>query len=178
MRIIMINGSPRKNGRTGIASRYIEKMFNIDLIDLSQLQIPLYNGEDFQNNMEAVRILREKVTNADGIILASPEYHSGMSGALKNALDFLGSEHFSHKPVALLAVAGGGKGGINALNNMRVVARGLYANAIPRQLILDPNSFDYENDSLNGHAAKLVDQLITELQMYMESYAVMKLRRG
>ena len=59
-----------------------------------------------------------------------------MSGALKNSLDYLSSSEFIHKPVALLAVAGGGKGGINALNSMRTVARGVYANAIQNKLCL------------------------------------------
>ena len=57
-------------------------------------------------------------------MLCTPEYHNAMSGALKNSLDYLSSSEFVHKPVALLAVAGGGKGGINALNSMRTVARG------------------------------------------------------
>lgn len=47
---------------------------------------------------------------ADGVVLCTPEYHNAMSGALKNSLDYLSSSEFLHKPVALLAVAGGGKG--------------------------------------------------------------------
>jgi azobenzene reductase len=120
----------------------------------------------YQAELENVVNLRTKVKQADGVLLLSPEYHSGMSGTLKNALDFLGSEQFHSKPVGLLAVAGGGKGGINALNNMRVVGRGVYANVIPKQLVLDPHCFDYENDTLNTESAELVDALYKELVMY------------
>ncbi|MEH7523955.1 NADPH-dependent FMN reductase [Bacillus sp. JJ1503] len=174
MKLTIINGSPRKKGRTGIASRYIAKKYGAELIDLSKGELPLYNGEESQHQIPAVRALREKVLKSDGIILASPEYHSGMSGALKNALDFLGSEQFANKPVALLVAAGGGKGGMNALGNMRVVGRGVYANVIPRQLVLDPHCFDYENDWLHEEPAKLVDQLMNELQMYTNMYVQMK----
>jgi hypothetical protein len=31
-----------------------------------------------------------------------------MSGALKNAIDFLSSDHWAYKPVAIIAAAGGG----------------------------------------------------------------------
>jgi azobenzene reductase len=175
MNIVIINGSPRKSGRTGIAMRSIVRMYGIEHIDLSgEEAVPLYNGEAGQDQVQSVIQLRKIVKNADGIILASPEYHNGMSGVLKNALDFLGSEHLQHKPVALLAVAGGGKGGINALNNMRTVMRGLYANVIPRQLVLDPKDFDYVNDTFHEDAAKLVNRLIEELQLYTKSYLVVK----
>ena len=113
-----------------------------------------------------VKSLRKSVLEADAVLLLSPEYHSAMSGALKNALDFLGSTQFLHKPVGLMAVAGGGKGGINCLNNMRTVMRGVYANAIPRQLVLDPDRFDYERDGLKKDAAEQVDGLVEELKMY------------
>lgn len=175
MKILVINGSPRKNGRTGIATRSIERKYEVEHIDLSGVgAVPLFNGEDEQDKLESVIQLRNKVKAAAGIIFASPEYHSGMSGVLKNALDFLGSEHLQHKPVALLAVAGGGKGGINALNNMRTVMRGLYANSIPRQLVLDPKSFDYDNDTLHEEAVIQVSALMEELKLYMKSYLVLK----
>ncbi|MBU8880112.1 NAD(P)H-dependent oxidoreductase [Bacillus sp. FJAT-29790] len=174
MKLSVINGSPRKKGRTGIAARFIAKKYGADLIDLSRGEIPLYNGEEEQHQLPAIKELRKQIAVSDGIILASPEYHSGMSGSLKNALDFLSSEQFAHKPVGLLVVAGGGKGGMNALNNMRIVGRGVYANVIPRQLVLDPQCFDYANNWLFEEPAKLIDQLISELQLYMNSYVQMK----
>ncbi|MCM3617099.1 NAD(P)H-dependent oxidoreductase [Sutcliffiella horikoshii] len=168
MKILAISGSPRKSGRTGIAARYLQKKYGVELIDLSKGEIPLYNGESYQGELDHIKSLKEKVKKADAVLLLSPEYHSGMSGALKNALDFLGSEQFHSKPVGLLVVAGGGKGGINALNNMRIVGRGVYANVIPRQLVLDPHCFDYDNDSLNEQSADLVDALYKELVLYVK----------
>ncbi|WP_141433078.1 NADPH-dependent FMN reductase [Bacillus sp. 03113] len=170
MKIIVINGSPRKKGRTGVAAKYIADKYSFEFIDLSTGDLPLFNGEEHQSELQAVKQLRQQVLEADGVILTSPEYHSAMSGALKNALDFLGSGQFTHKPVALLAVAGGGKGGINALNNMRTVGRGVYANVIPKQLVLDPQSFDLEKGIIQAAPAQLVDQLIDELKMYVQFY--------
>ncbi|TDK62117.1 NAD(P)H-dependent oxidoreductase [Bacillus salipaludis] len=170
MKVVIINGSPRKKGRTRIAARFIAKKYDAELLDLSEVSIPLYNGEAEQAELPEVQQLKRMVKEADAVILASPEYHSAMSGALKNTLDFLSSEQFAQKPVALLAVAGGGKGGINALNNMRMVARGLYANAIPKQLVLDPHCFDYEQNTLNQESAELVDGLLKELILYTKFY--------
>jgi azobenzene reductase len=169
MNIVIINGSPRKRGRTGIAARFIARTYNAELIDLSDGSLPLYTGEQEQSELQSVKSLKQKVKNANAVILASPEYHSGMSGALKNALDFLSSEQFAHKPVAVLSCAGGGKGGINCLNNLRIVARGVYANVIPKQLVLDPHCFDYDNDGLLKEPGKLVDDMIQELKVYVKA---------
>ncbi|MDZ5473944.1 NADPH-dependent FMN reductase [Bacillus sp. 31A1R] len=177
MKLLIINGSPRQKGRTGIATRFMARKYQMDLLDLSTSDIPLYNGEESQGQLASVKKLREQVKEADGVILASPEYHSGMSGALKNAIDFLGSDQFAHKPVALLVVAGGGKGGINALNNMRTVGRGVYANVIPRQLVLDPHCFNYEEDGLNEDSAVMVDNLVSELKMYVQAFSQMEIKK-
>jgi azobenzene reductase len=167
MHIVVVNGSPRKSGRTGIVARHIARQYRAQLIDLSKEVIPLYNGEASQEELPSVLYLRQQMQQADGVILCSPEYHGAMSGALKNALDFLNSDQFEHKPVALIAVAGGGKGGINALNNMRTVMRSLHANAIPKQLVLDPPGF--AGDHLTKSAALQVDAIFSELQRYINA---------
>ncbi|ANB59444.1 NADPH-dependent FMN reductase [Anoxybacteroides amylolyticum] len=165
MNIVVVNGSPRKYGRTRIVAKHIAERYGAALFDVSEDILPLYNGEEGQMELPLVKKLHQLMKKAEGVILCSPEYHNAMSGALKNALDFLGSDEFVDKPVALIAVAGGGKGGINALNNMRTVMRGLYANAIPRQLVLDPTAFAVGR--LTTTDAKQVDALISELRRYV-----------
>ena len=166
MEILVISGGPRKHGRSAIAARFIERTYGFHTLDLSVMEMPMYTGEEEQTTNPVVKSLRKSVLESDAVLLLSPEYHSAMSGALKNTLDFLSSTQFLHKPVGLMAIAGGGKGGINCLNNMRTVMRGVYANAIPRQLVLDPSVFDYDRDGLSKEAAEQVDGLIEELKMY------------
>ena len=78
-----------------------------------RMSISLYNGMRglplFNPDLEAdmptvVQQLRDAVTNSDAVIIASPEYAHGVSGVMKNALDWLVSdERFLGKPVALLS---------------------------------------------------------------------------
>ncbi|WP_163101796.1 NADPH-dependent FMN reductase [Peribacillus alkalitolerans] len=170
MKLLIINGSPRKTGRTRLAVKSISEKYSMESIDLSEVVLPLFNGDVSQKQDLAVLKLQNAVKSADGIIFASPEYHGAMSGALKNALDFLGSEYFANKPVSLIAVAGGGKGGINALNNMRTTGRSLYANVLPKQIVLDPTDFDYYNQQLVNDALDNIDRLMTELKMYTDFF--------
>ncbi|MBD9356643.1 NAD(P)H-dependent oxidoreductase [Methylomonas sp. EbA] len=65
--------------------------------------LPLYNP-DLENAPPAVaQRLREEVASADAMLIASPEYAHGVSGTIKNALDWLVAfEGFADKPVAIL----------------------------------------------------------------------------
>ena len=71
-------------------------------------RLPLFNPdlEDVIDEVEvprAVHALRLAVAAADALLIASPEYAHGVSGTIKNALDWLVSfEPFIHKPVAVL----------------------------------------------------------------------------
>ena len=105
MSILVISGTPRKNGRTRIAASYIRDRFHTDFIDLSESDLPLYNGEVEQNELPSVQELRRQVKKSAAVVLLSPEYHSGMSGALKNAIDFLSSDHWAYKPVSIIAAS-------------------------------------------------------------------------
>ena len=65
--------------------------------------LPLYNPDLEAAMPPAAARLRDAVAGAGALLVASPEYAHGISGVLKNALDWLVSdERFPGKPVALL----------------------------------------------------------------------------
>ena len=64
--------------------------------------MPLFNPDIEETDPLSVATLRNQIIAADALIIASPEYAHGITGVLKNALDWLvGSEAFINKPVAL-----------------------------------------------------------------------------
>lgn len=77
--------------------------------------------------------LRRLVGRADGVILATPEYHGGYSGVLKNALDHLSGAQLEGKVIGLIGVGGSWTGGVDALNGLRTVGRSLRAWVLPEQ---------------------------------------------
>lgn len=68
--------------------------------------LPAFNpdlDEEGMTSPAAVRCLRKETTEADAIVICSPEYAHGVPGSLKNALDWLVSvPEMVRKPVALL----------------------------------------------------------------------------
>ncbi|MFD0388635.1 NADPH-dependent FMN reductase [Tistrella bauzanensis] len=87
-------------------------------------------------------VVREVVAAVDGaaaIVLATPLYHNGPSGALKNALDLLSIPQLAYKPVGL-ASHGGGRT-TQAVDQMRIWVRGLLGHAIATQVCTDRRDF-------------------------------------
>lgn len=65
-------------------------------------ELPLFNPELEPELIPAVMRWRAAVGACDALVIASPEYAHGISGPMKNALDWLVSgEEFVHKPLAL-----------------------------------------------------------------------------
>ena len=61
------------------------------LIDLKDYQLVSCDGKEDESTYPAdVFRLRREVSQAQGIILGTPEYHGSFSGVLKNALDLMG----------------------------------------------------------------------------------------
>ena len=80
--------------------------------------IPLYDGDaEAANGIPvAVRELGEAIANADGLLLATPEYNNSIPGPFKNAIDWLSRIEdgprpvFTGKPVAVIGASPGGFG--------------------------------------------------------------------
>ncbi|AJF00088.1 NADPH-dependent FMN reductase [Pandoraea apista] len=95
--------------------------------------IPLYDGdvEASDGIPDAVSALKDAIANADGLLLATPEYNNGMPGVFKNALDWLSrppadsARVFQSKPVAIMGASPGGFGTILSQNAWLPVLRTL-----------------------------------------------------
>ncbi|MGE7875462.1 NADPH-dependent FMN reductase [Streptomyces venezuelae] len=166
--ILVISGSPRTISKTRGLAKYIinnlqGKSEEVEFFDISKEQIPMFTGDSNQNTDVKVNKLKKLAEKADGFVICTPEYHNGMSGGLKNALDFLSNDQFSNKPVSILCTAGAGKGGINALNNLRLVIRGLHGLVLPQQHISDSFCFDDHQNLIDEESKTIIDKMLDDL---------------
>ena len=105
------------------------------LLDLRELDLPLFNPEDKTLTEHATELV-EACHAADGMLWCSPLYQGTISGALKNALDWLRlledrEPPFLHDKVVGLISTAGGTQGLQAINTMEFVTRALRAWAVP-----------------------------------------------
>jgi azobenzene reductase len=135
MKIVAFAGSLNRDSNTlkglKVAAEAARKAgAEVEFFDLRERPLPIYDPESDEVN-EHVAYFRKIMTEADAFLLGSPEYHNGVSGAFKNALDFVGSTQFGGKPVGRVAAAGGAVA-TNTLNQMLTMLRSLHAYVVPQ----------------------------------------------
>ncbi|EFM10356.1 NADPH-dependent FMN reductase [Paenibacillus curdlanolyticus YK9] len=130
MNIVIIAGSNRKDATSTKLAEYANKYLTkqghlVQLFDLYKQPLPFYSPDVTPEPDGAVAELQQAMLQADGVILATPEYHGSISGVLKNALDFLGQTHFNGKTV-LSASSAGGPIGTSSLLQLQAIVRNLH----------------------------------------------------
>jgi FMN reductase len=105
------------------------------LLDLRELDLPMFDPEHDQPTPAAQELIQACYA-ADGLLWSSPLYQGTISGAFKNALDWLrllGDREppFLHDKVVGLISAAGGTQGLQAINTMEFAIRALRAWAVP-----------------------------------------------
>ena len=123
-RILGISGSLRAASLNTALLRTLEAMalpgIALDLVTLHG--IPLYDGDlEARDGLPAAVVsLKDKVANADAVLLATPEYNNGIPGVFKNAIDWLSrpandiARVFGDRPFAVIGASPGGFGTILA----------------------------------------------------------------
>jgi FMN reductase len=106
-----------------------------ELLDIRALDLPMYNP-DHEEPTEAAARLVEVSYAAEGLIWSSPMYQGTISGAFKNALDWLHllggrDPPYLHDKVIGLISAAGGTQGLQAINTMEFSVRSLRGWAVP-----------------------------------------------
>ncbi|TBU73181.1 NADPH-dependent FMN reductase [Phytopseudomonas daroniae] len=93
IRLLGLCGSLRQQSSNSVvlhtlSSELLPSDVKLNVYDLND--IPLYNADlDGEEPPASVKGLRDAVNDADGLVIASPEYSHSMSGVIKNALDWL-----------------------------------------------------------------------------------------
>jgi FMN reductase len=144
-RVLGIGGSTRQGSKslvllTTALGQALQKGAIVSLADIRALDLPLYDEDRSLNDYPpSLAELLDAVRAADAFVLCSPTYHGTVSGAVKNVLDtlnFLYEEdppYFAGKPVALMALGGGGAA--NVLTSLHHATHGLNGLTIPTSVI-------------------------------------------
>jgi FMN reductase len=169
VKIVGLGGSLRSGSYTQLglqvaAQRVTALGAEVEILDLRQMQLPFCNGDQEYPEYPDVEKLRETVRNADGLILATPEYHGSVSGVLKNALDLMDFEHLSGKVAGLISILGG-QSNSNALNDLRIILRWVHGWVIPEQIAIGQayNAFTAEGKIKDEKLSQRFDQFAQSL---------------
>lgn len=172
IKIVGILGSLRSNSYSALALKQainrVEALgAETEILDLREMNLPFCNGGDEYPDYPDVDIMRDKVKAANGLILATPEYHGSVSGVLKNALDLMSFEHLSGKVTGTISVLGG-QSNSNALNDLRIIVRWVHGFVIPEQIAVGQawQAFDSEGEIKDNKLGERFDAFAQSLLDY------------
>lgn len=125
MKLVGLCGSLRVASTNRLLMLEAARRFGDAEFTEGNIRFPLFD-EDIQDGPgipAEVTLLADQIKAADAVIFVTPEYNKGISGALKNALDWLSRVPggvWRDKPVAVLSAAAGRSGGERAQNMARL----------------------------------------------------------
>ncbi|MCR9244627.1 MAG: NAD(P)H-dependent oxidoreductase [bacterium] len=135
IRIAVIIGTVRPGSYTKKAANLAIQELNsldgvtVDVIDPAELDLPFPGVESATASSNDIQ---ERIQNATGVLMTTPEYHGSVSSALKCVIENLGfPSTLAGKPVALLGVAAGVIGAIKSLEQLRSICSHVGAMVLP-----------------------------------------------
>jgi chromate reductase len=177
LRLLGLSGSLRRasNG-TAVLRGLQDALAPKAALDIFSLHgLPLYNEDDDGDHApESVRALRSAIETTDGVIMVSPEYNHGMSGVLKNALDWAsrpyGRSVLGGKPVLTMTTSPAFTGGVRAQQQMNETLASIPARPVLRPQIVIGGVHEKVSDGRLVDEATLrftlagVDDLLEEIR--------------
>jgi FMN reductase len=146
----------------------------------------MYNPDDDEPTVAAT-LLIESCYGADGMLWSSPMYQGTISGAFKNALDWLhvlGAREppFLHDQVIGLISAAGGAHALQAINTMEFATRALRAWAVPYVVPVAAAARVFDQDgrvqdtavelqlrTLGGEVARVAERFAADSSLHRET---------
>ena len=133
------------------------------LLELNAVNLPTYNPDKEEMDHPGLRAATEAVNWADAFLLASPDYHGSMSGAMKNFLDFYWAE-FAGKLFGYLCASH--EKGLTVMEQMRTSVRQCYGWSLPYGVPVH-GSQDFDSSGLtNIKVAQRLQMLVRDLVVY------------
>ncbi len=117
----------------------------VTLITLRDFPLPLFDAdlEDASGLPEAAKKLKALFREHDGLLIASPEYNSSVTAALKNAIDWVSRQESDDEPAlsaltgktaALVSASPGALGGLRGLVHLRAILGNIGITVLPQQI--------------------------------------------
>lgn len=184
-KIHVILGSIRE-GRAGekIAHWFMDTIkdyehADLELVDLLDFSLPMFaeavpsSMREGKHSNPAIQKWLDKVAEADGYIIITPEYNHSFSSVLKNALDYPYKE-WNHKPIGFVGY-GGFAGGARAVEQLRQVVSELRMYDVRDQVLIPTvwNAFDQDgrlqNVEIHTKNALLIVDEVSSLAKQLKS---------
>jgi chromate reductase len=174
--VLGISGSLRKGSyNTALLHAAIALMppgMTMEVFDLSPL--PMFNQDREQPFPDAVVDFRNRIAGADALLIATPEYNSSTTGALKNALDWASRSPkppLQRKPVAIMGASTGKFGTLRAQLHLRQILTHIGALPLGKPEVLVAHAeqaFNADRELVDASARGFLRDLLVALAQWSQ----------
>jgi chromate reductase len=141
--LLGISGSLRRSSASTAVLRTVAARLppDVDMTIAALDRLPLYNeDEDRADLLQAVDAFKAAIEKADGLVVISPEYNHGMSGVLKNAVDWVSRPGYEsvlkNKPVLVMSTSDSPLGGARAQLQLRETFASTLSRVVARRQVV------------------------------------------
>ena len=184
MKFVAIVGSNADQSYNRMLLQFMQRHFKIKCeIELLEIKdVPMFNQDEDQSDCFAIRYLNNKITRADGVIIATPEHNHTITPALKSTLEWLSFKlhPLENKPVMIVGASYYDQGTSRAQVHLRKIleAPGVNAYTLPGNEFLlgkAKEAFDVNGNISNEGTIKFLESCLDNFIKYVE--VVSKLRK-
>jgi FMN reductase len=177
--VVGVGGTLRVNSSTERALRHclaaVERQGGrTKLYCGADIELPMYNPHEPARTARAIALITA-LRQADAVVVGSPGYHGGVSGLVKNALDYIedmrddSRVYLDNKPWGCISCAYGWQAAVGTLDQLRAIGHAL--RAWPTPLGVAINSADQIWDEAGGLADAAVRARLDMLASQVLTFA-------
>jgi len=145
-----------------VAQRLRQYGCAVDVLDFEKEPLALYNP-DTAHDLPGYDELQARVERADVVVLGTPDYHGGISGATKNFLDHFWRE-FAGKLFATIVASH--EKGLTVIDQLRTVARQCYAWTLPYGISFTEDSDVKDGQIVSDTLKQRLEMMIRDVRVY------------
>ena len=169
MKFVAIVGSNAEQSYNRMLLQFMQRHFKIKCeIELLEIKdVPMFNQDEDQSDCFTIRYLNNKITRADGVIIATPEHNHTITPALKSTLEWLSFKlhPLENKPVMIVGASYYDQGTSRAQVHLRKIleAPGVNAYTLPGNEFLlgkAKEAFDVNGNISNEGTVKFLESCL------------------
>ncbi|MCC6417612.1 MAG: NAD(P)H-dependent oxidoreductase [Gemmataceae bacterium] len=187
LKLAIIIGSTRPGRVAEAVARWVYELAQkrgdaeFELVDIKEFDLPLLDEpippSQGKYSREHTKRWAARIDSFDGYVFVTPEYNHGISGALKNAIDFLYAE-WNNKAAGFVGY--GSAGGVRAVEHLRLVMAEVQVATVRAQVMLSLHD-DFENYSVFKPRAfheKTLGQVFDQLIAWSGAFGSLREQRA
>lgn len=175
MKVTILSGSIRQERKSHRLAYYLKNQMMkmgvaVNLIDLKNYSLPLFGSAISEEEGKRVEEISNTLKNSQAVIIVTPEYHSNISAALKNVLEYCGI-NLVGKVTGIASASATQFGGVNASNTLQITLLNLGAYPVSRRLLVPEIhlAFNQDNEPVRSEIKEQVEKFLDELLSYTNS---------